>query len=183
MSIKVCHAFCLYGSTLRRTCKWKGRGPRPVGAKILTTSLVRRTCSLPVLLPIKITQTFSHPSFCNSVHRQVEANDLLSTNLRTIPAHCFYTAMPQLISRIGHENKETAQVVRAILIRVLTKHPGQAMWSLAWLLHSADKERAYIGEEIFKGAQASLFKRKENKSQRLLAASKSLFRHLINIAK
>ena len=91
--------------------------------------------------------------------------------------------MPQLISRIGHENKETAQVVGGILTRVLTKHPEQAMWSLAWLLNSADKERAAIGEDIFKRAQASLLKRNEKKSQLLLAASRSLFRHLISIAK
>lgn len=117
------------------------------------------------------------------VHRRTEANDLLSMNMRTIPAHCFYTAMPQLISRIGHENKETAQVVCGILTRVLTKHPEQAMWSLAWLLNSADKERNAIGEDIFKRAQASLLKRNEKKSQLLLAASRSLFRHLIGIAK
>lgn len=113
----------------------------------------------------------------------MEVNDLLSTSLGKIPAHCFYTAMPQLISRIGHENEETAQVVRGILTKVLTKYPGQAMWSLAWLLNSADKQRANTGEEIFKNAQNSLLKRKDTKSANLLGAAKSLFRHLISIAK
>jgi serine/threonine-protein kinase ATR len=116
-------------------------------------------------------------------HYQVEANELMSKNLRAIPAHCFYTAMPQLVSRVGHGNKDTALVVRAILTRILTKHPGQAMWGLAWLLNSASSERVHIGEDIFKGAQSSLLKRKENKSLTLLSSSKSLFRFLIDLAK
>lgn len=120
--------------------------------------------------------------YISALH-QNEANEIVSKTLRTIPAHCFYTAMPQLISRIGHRNNETAQVVIALLTRVLTKHPAQAMWSLAWLLHSADKERVSVGEQIFKDAQSSLLKRKENKSQSLLMSSKSLFKYLISLAK
>lgn len=114
---------------------------------------------------------------------QMEANDLISNHVKAIPAHCFYTALPQLISRITHRNAETVLVVKAILTRVLTKHPAQAMWSLAWLFHSADKERASIGTEILSGAQSSLLKRKENNARALLVSCKSLFKYFIDLAK
>lgn len=121
--------------------------------------------------------------YCTAAYSQAEANDLMSKNVRTIPAHCYYTAMSQLISRIGHPNAETVTVLKGILTRVLTKHPAQAMWSLAWLLNSADKDRAEKGDEIFAEAETSLSRRKQPTSRSLLVSSRSLFRYLIDIAK
>lgn len=107
----------------------------------------------------------------------------MSRQFKNIPAHCLYTALPQLISRISHPHGETATTVHAILTRVLRKYPAQAMWSLAWLLHSADKDRALIGDNILKGAQDALLKRKDPKARALLMACKGLFKYLIDIAK
>ena len=90
--------------------------------------------------------------------------------------------MPQLISRVIHDNTDTAQVVRRILGRVLTKFPQQAMWPLAWLKGSKDPARAKIGEEIFREAQNTFSK--NNKSfARLLQSAGSLFLYLKELAK
>jgi hypothetical protein len=74
----------------------------------------------------------------------------MANNLKVIPASAFYTAMPQLVSRVIHVDKDTAYVVQGILKRVLVKFPQQAMWPLAWLKGSKKPERLQIGEEIFK---------------------------------
>jgi hypothetical protein len=57
------------------------------------------------------------------------------------------------------------------------------MWSLAWLLYSADTGRAATGAEIFDGAKNALLKRKDKRSSSLLGAAPSLFKYLIDIAK
>lgn len=101
--------------------------------------------------------------------------------MKGIPAVAFYTAMPQLISRVIHDDEETAMVVKSILQRVLIKFPQQAMWTLAWLKGSRNPERSRIGEEIFKGAQSVLAKNHKAMSN-LLAASHSLFRYLRELA-
>ena len=110
-------------------------------------------------------------------------NKRISSNIRNIPANAFYTALPQLISRVTHRNSDTAVVVETILTRVLTKFPSQAMWTLSWLRNSMTTGRSKIGERIFKSSQESLSKRKDKRHQVLLMASKSLIKFLIELAR
>ena len=57
------------------------------------------------------------------------------------------------------------------------------MWSLAWLRHSIHLDRQKKSDEIFKGAQKMLLKTKNKKMHDVLAASKSLFKFLVDLAK
>ena len=113
---------------------------------------------------------------------QNEANTFMANNIKSIPPASFYTAMPQLISRVIHDDKETALVVQGILRRVLAKFPQQAMWPLAWLKGSRNADRMRIGEHIFKEAQKSLVKQNQKTSHKMLEASSSLFRYLQELA-
>lgn len=106
----------------------------------------------------------------------------MASQIRDIPPAAFYTAMPQLISRVIHEDRETSMVVKSILQRVLTKFPEQAMWPLAWLKGSKIENRKQIGEEIFNGAQNSL-SRQRNRTSKLIKLSDSLFEHLRKLAR
>jgi serine/threonine-protein kinase ATR len=106
----------------------------------------------------------------------------MASNLKSIPPSAFYTAMPQLIARVIHDDKETALVVRGILKRVLTKFPQQAMWPLAWLKGSRNPERLKIGEEIFKDAEKNLSKANRKTMQKLLSGAGSLFKYLQDLA-
>ena len=115
--------------------------------------------------------------------RQAEANSLMERFCTETPPVVFYTALPQLISRVGHRNTTTANVVTSILKRVLTKFPQQAMWSLAWLRNSANSSRARTGDEIFKSAERALRIQEDIKNHDLLSASRSLFKFLIDLAK
>jgi len=118
------------------------------------------------------------------LHRnQDKVNQLVATYVRTIPAISYYNVLPQLISRVGHSDNDTVTIVLAILKRVLTNFPSQAMWSLGWLRHSVYPDRKVKGEDIFKGAQKSLRRNEEMKMHDLLESSKSLFKFLIDLAK
>ena len=113
-----------------------------------------------------------------------EANQTVVDHMKRIPAISFYSVLPQLISRIRHQDPDTATIVSAILRRVLIKFPAQAMWHLGWLRHSVqDKDRQKKGEEIFKLAQKNLHRSEQMKMHDLLEASKGLFKFLIDLAK
>ena len=116
-------------------------------------------------------------------YTQDQVNELMVNYMRSIPPVAFYSVLPQLISRIGHNDENTASVVRALLRRLLVKFPAQVMWHLAWLRQSVHKDRQQIGEDIFKGAQRSLRKSENMKMHDLLQGSKSLVQFLINLAK
>jgi phosphatidylinositol kinase/protein kinase (PI-3 family) len=107
----------------------------------------------------------------------------MAKNLKVIPPAAFYTAIPQLVSRVVHRNNETALIVKKILERVLFKFPLQAMWHLAWLKGSKNSDRSRIGEEIFKEAQAVLIKTKHTDMAKILQASSSLFKFLQELAR
>jgi serine/threonine-protein kinase ATR len=112
--------------------------------------------------------------------KQQDANSVIALNVKSISATSFYTALPQLISRVIHDDEDTARVVREILRRVLTKIPDKAMWPLAWLRGSRDTERAKIGEQIFRDAEATY--PEGHKMHSLLKASSSLFKYLQSLA-
>lgn len=118
----------------------------------------------------------------------------MAQNFKQIPAIAFYTAIPQLISRVIHDDKDTAMVVRGILKRILIKFPAQALWQLGWVRMSRVTERQAIGESIFADAEKALLdaankdRSKKTNARRimvnhnLLVASKSLFAYLQALA-
>jgi hypothetical protein len=107
----------------------------------------------------------------------------MATHHKVIPAQLFYAVIPQLVSRIIHSNEDTSLVVQRTLKRVLTKFPATAMWPLAWLRQSRNADRLKIGEELFVGAQRNLANGGNARMQKLLGASKSLFKYLLDLAK
>lgn len=110
-------------------------------------------------------------------------NELIVTLSSKIPDHLFYTALPQLISRVIHQNVDTSKIVALIIRNVLAKYPHQSMWSCGWLRFSKSEEKKKIGEEIFQAAQKLLKRNQRDKSnQNLLNASKSLFQFFITLA-
>lgn len=114
---------------------------------------------------------------------QDEANTFMALQFRRIPSHAFYTAIPQLISRVIHDDEDTQKVVREILKRVLARHPAQAMWPLGWLRNSKQADRCKAGDILFAEAERKLLDSRNEHYSRLLVASKSLFDYLQALAK
>jgi len=77
---------------------------------------------------------------------QDQMNKIINSFASKIPEHVFYTALPQLISCVVHENEETSKNVALILRNVLARYPGQAMWSCGWLRFSKNDMKKKAGD-------------------------------------
>ncbi|GKY98658.1 hypothetical protein MPSEU_000822200 [Mayamaea pseudoterrestris] len=116
---------------------------------------------------------------------QEEMNAFIAREYKMIPPRAFYTAIPQLVSQVTHDCKDTEKLVRVVLCRILSKHPEQAMWHLGWLRQSQLEDRKKIGEEIFQQAEQSLMKiggALNIHRHKVLVESKSLFMYFHNLA-
>lgn len=65
-----------------------------------------------------------------------------------MPAYIFYTALPQIVSRITHPNKEVNQFLQLIMVKVVTAHPQQSLWSLLAVSTSTQQDRRTKGIEL-----------------------------------
>lgn len=57
----------------------------------------------------------------------------------------FYTALSQIVARIGHSHPSVHGLLAEIVIKVVSTHPQQALWTLLALVKSSNKERAQRG--------------------------------------
>lgn len=76
------------------------------------------------------------------VHRQ------LTKYFDRIPPYIFYTALPQIISRISHPNPEVWKIMSSVLTKIVSTHPSQALWSLLAVVKATDPVRVARGQEI-----------------------------------
>ena len=58
---------------------------------------------------------------------QVQVNETMQKFAREIPPSIWYVCMPQLVSRVGHRNPETVQIICSLLLRILTNYPQQVL--------------------------------------------------------
>jgi len=107
----------------------------------------------------------------------------MAKQMKQIPAQAFYTALPQLLSRVIHDDKDSEMIVRGILKRVLIKFPAQALWALGWLRLSRDPERRKAGDNIFEEAKQTLGENPNKIYQKLIVSSKTLIQYLHQLAK
>lgn len=70
--------------------------------------------------------------------------------IQRMPAYIFYTALPQLVARIAHPNNDVFKLLETIIVKVVSAHPKQALWSLFAILSSkqATSERKARGQLI-----------------------------------
>lgn len=65
-----------------------------------------------------------------------------------MPAFAWYSAFPQIITRISHPNKTVWEALQSIIIRVASAYPQQALWSLLAVLHSTQDDRRGRGTAV-----------------------------------
>ncbi|KAK3679373.1 serine/threonine-protein kinase M1 [Recurvomyces mirabilis] len=65
-----------------------------------------------------------------------------------IPAYVFYTALPQMVSRISHPHPDVWKQLLNCLMRIVQTHPSQALWYMLPVLKATDRVRAERGMEI-----------------------------------
>lgn len=78
-----------------------------------------------------------------------------------IPAFMFYTAMPQILSRIAHPNPEVSRILTIMIMKVITTYPRQTLWNLLAVCTSNQADRKNRGMLILQTLQKKSEKRSE----------------------
>lgn len=82
-----------------------------------------------------------------------KANTRMGKVANVVSAATWYACIPQLVSRTGHSNPKTVEVLVQILIRIVTSFPQQSIWHLSGLSHSLDDARQQVGRRILLESQ------------------------------
>ena len=82
-----------------------------------------------------------------------ELNKTVELALKQLPTYQWYTALPQLTSRINHPNAAVRDLLKRILVRVVTDMPHQALWTMAAVLRSKDPNRTKAASEVLMEAK------------------------------
>ncbi|CAN7059710.1 unnamed protein product [Brassica rapa subsp. trilocularis] len=86
-----------------------------------------------------------------STHMKIMS--LMRGCLKDLPTYQWLTVLPQLVSRICHQNGETVQMVKNIITSVLHQFPQQGLWIMAAVSKSAVPARREAAAEILQGAR------------------------------
>ncbi|PWW75517.1 hypothetical protein C7212DRAFT_358109 [Tuber magnatum] len=65
-----------------------------------------------------------------------------------LPPWVFFTALPQMLSRIAHPQNSVYDLLQSIIVKVVAGNPQQALWSLMAVCRSTSRERADRGSLI-----------------------------------
>ena len=78
-------------------------------------------------------------NYLESVNRHIKKyNDRM-------PAYTWYTAFPQIITRISHPHKTVWEVLQGIIVKVASQYPQQALWSLLAVTKASQDDRRNRG--------------------------------------
>ncbi|KAF2473193.1 uncharacterized protein BDR25DRAFT_257421, partial [Lindgomyces ingoldianus] len=65
-----------------------------------------------------------------------------------MPAFSWYTAFPQIITRISHPHKTVWDVLQSIILKVASQYPQQALWSLLAVPRATQDDRRARGVAV-----------------------------------
>lgn len=144
----------LSGETAKLVCQCYLRS-LPWGTKYIFQTLPRfLTLWLDLGLPIDLVAEHGSVEFRNSIEKERENqlkilhNSLLARYVDKIPAYMWYTVLPQILSRICHPHPTVHQNLEHIIVKVVSTHPQQALWSLMAVIKSTQKERSSRGHRV-----------------------------------
>ncbi|KAI8211797.1 Protein kinase rad3, partial [Colletotrichum sp. SAR 10_77] len=73
----------------------------------------------------------------------------LDKYIARLPAYIFYTALPQIVARIAHQNQAVFERLTRIVTKVVESHPRQALWGLFGIMTTRQaSERRVRGQHI-----------------------------------
>ncbi|XP_059445807.1 serine/threonine-protein kinase ATR isoform X2 [Corylus avellana] len=112
-----------------------------------------------------------------SVHGKVMS--IMRGCLKDLPAYQWLTVLPQLVSRICHQNEEIVRLVKHIITSVLRQYPQQALWIMAAVSKSTVPSRREAAAEIIQAARKGFSQ--GNSGNNLFVQFASLIDHLIKL--
>ncbi|OQS07946.1 phosphatidylinositol kinase (PIK-L4) [Thraustotheca clavata] len=102
--------------------------------------------------------------------------------LAKLPVSMWLACLPQVASRICHPNQTVVDGVKAIMVKVLSTYPQQAMWTILGLTQSLNTQRKSRAMDILKGAQKQLHATNHADMANALSEATKLVEDLIKLA-
>ncbi|KAL7237094.1 hypothetical protein ACSBR1_020211 [Camellia fascicularis] len=99
--------------------------------------------------------------------------------LKDLPTYQWLTVLPQLVSRICHQNEEIVRLVKHIITSVLRQYPQQALWIMAAVSKSTVPSRREAAAEIIQSARKG--SSQGNGGNNLFVQFATLIDHLIRL--
>jgi serine/threonine-protein kinase ATR len=99
-----------------------------------------------------------------------------------IPAHVWYRCMPQIVSRIGHSNTETLNIIKEILVKIIVSFPQQGIWHMSSQIHSLNTERKKHSKAIVASAISKLQQSNDTTNADMLNDATPLFHSIVSLA-
>ncbi|KAL7226369.1 hypothetical protein ACSBR1_021471 [Camellia fascicularis] len=99
--------------------------------------------------------------------------------LKDLPTYQWLTVLPQLVSRICHQNEEIVRLVKHIITSVLRQYPRQALWIMAAVSKSTVPSRREAAAEIIQSARKG--SSQGNGGNNLFVQFATLIDHLIRL--
>ncbi|KAF9462064.1 hypothetical protein BDZ94DRAFT_1283268 [Collybia nuda] len=75
-------------------------------------------------------------------------NDVVSRAIKEAPTYKWFTAFPQIVSRVGHNNLEVYKHLSRLIVKVMEEYPKQALWLFTSVVKSTKSNREQRGRQI-----------------------------------
>lgn len=75
-------------------------------------------------------------------------NEVVAKVTKDTPAYKWYTAFPQIVSRVGITNLEVYKHLSQLIIKVIKEYPKQALWLFTSVIKSTKSNRAERGRTV-----------------------------------
>ncbi|XP_058002257.1 serine/threonine-protein kinase ATR isoform X1 [Hevea brasiliensis] len=111
------------------------------------------------------------------VHEKVMS--IMRGCLKDLPTYQWLTVLPQLVSRVCHQNEEIVKLVKRIITCVLRQYPQQALWIMAAVSKSTVPSRREAAAAIIQEAKKGFSQ--GNSGSNLFVQFASLIDHLIKL--
>ncbi|KAL1193295.1 Serine/threonine-protein kinase ATR [Cardamine amara subsp. amara] len=112
-----------------------------------------------------------------STHMKIMS--LMRGCLKDLPTYQWLTVLPQLVSRICHQNGDTVLMVKNIITSVLHQFPQQGLWIMAAVSKSTVPARREAAAEIIQGARKGF--NQSDRGHNLFIQFASLTDHFIKL--
>ncbi|CAA0406623.1 unnamed protein product [Arabidopsis thaliana] len=112
-----------------------------------------------------------------STHMKIMS--LMRGCLKDLPTYQWLTVLPQLVSRICHQNADTVLMVKNIITSVLHQFPQQGLWIMAAVSKSTVPARREAAAEIIQGARKGF--NQSDRGHNLFIQFASLTDHFIKL--
>ena len=85
--------------------------------------------------------------------RRIRCNNSENSHANVLTCLKWYTAFPQIVSRVGISNPEVYKHLSKLISRVIEEYPKQALWLFTSVMKSTKDNRSARGRQILSQLQ------------------------------